>query len=371
MYNVVHAVLNPTGRPLSPDLDVKALVRESITAVALAKTRWTTGELLGTDFPESRWAVPDILPVGLTFLAGRPKLGKSWLALQLAVAVGTGGAVLGRSVTQGSVAYYALEDSARRLALRLKAQAAPAGADITFFTTCRPFGDGGFVDLEAELQCRDYRLCVIDTFSRAAGRADQSDPAAMTAMLGELQSLAMKQDTALLLIDHHRKSAGGLECNPVDDILSSTAKAAVADCAMGLYRDKTGVVLKLIGRDMEERALALRWDALSSQWQCLGDAEQVQRDSLRGAVLTAIEELTSAGQAATTRRIALHLDKDDGNISRTLAELIHDGKIKRGAKRGRDVPYVRNESLTTACLKNDNNNNLLRERIIDHGLLEE
>jgi hypothetical protein len=48
------------------------------------KTRWTIGELAAADFPAPKWAVPGIIPVGLTFLAGRPKLGKSWLALQVA-----------------------------------------------------------------------------------------------------------------------------------------------------------------------------------------------------------------------------------------------------------------------------------------------
>ncbi len=71
--------------------------------------------LLDADFPDPVWAVPDLITVGLTILAGRPKVGKSWLALQTAIAVGTGGKVLDRHVKQGSVLYLALEDNARRL----------------------------------------------------------------------------------------------------------------------------------------------------------------------------------------------------------------------------------------------------------------
>jgi hypothetical protein len=64
---------------LAQDLDV-------VPEAAAAKSRsfYTARELLGTKFPEPRWIVPDILPEGLTPLAGRPKVGKSWLALQIA-----------------------------------------------------------------------------------------------------------------------------------------------------------------------------------------------------------------------------------------------------------------------------------------------
>lgn len=41
--------------------------------------RW----LLAEEFPPIRWIVPDILPEGVTILAGKPKLGKSWLAMDL------------------------------------------------------------------------------------------------------------------------------------------------------------------------------------------------------------------------------------------------------------------------------------------------
>jgi hypothetical protein len=68
--------------------------RGSAAYQAAHKTTWTAAELLATQFPEPRWAVPDLVPVGLSFLAGRPKVGKSWLALQMAIAVGTGGRVL-------------------------------------------------------------------------------------------------------------------------------------------------------------------------------------------------------------------------------------------------------------------------------------
>ncbi|MGH3737200.1 MAG: AAA family ATPase, partial [Micromonosporaceae bacterium] len=84
------------------------------------RTWWNLGDLLAAEFPEPRWAVPDLIPEGVTLLAGQPKVGKSWLSLGLAVAVASGGKALGDiDVEPGAVLYAALEDTPRRLQDRL------------------------------------------------------------------------------------------------------------------------------------------------------------------------------------------------------------------------------------------------------------
>ena len=41
-------------------------------------------------FPPIAWVVLSLIPDGLTLLAGKPKLGKSWLMLDISVTVGRG-----------------------------------------------------------------------------------------------------------------------------------------------------------------------------------------------------------------------------------------------------------------------------------------
>jgi RecA-family ATPase len=80
----------------------------------------TAADLMAAELPPVRWGVRGVLPEGVTLLAGKPKLGKSWLALGLCVAVAAGGVALGtRQVEQGEVLYLALEDNRRRLHKRL------------------------------------------------------------------------------------------------------------------------------------------------------------------------------------------------------------------------------------------------------------
>jgi len=304
------------------------------------KTSWTVAELYQTEFPEPRWAVPGILPVGLSFLAGRPKLGKSWLALQIAHAVGTGGKVFGIDVDAGSVLFLALEDSPRRLKERTKKQGVPGNAGITFHTEWAALPEGGIDALASGIQEHGYSLVIVDTLSRAVGRADQLDLADMTVMLGGLQRLAHVLDVAILVIDHHRKS-GPMGPNPIDDIMGSTGKAAVTDTAMGLYKEqgKRGAVLSVTGRDIDERSLALEWDGLTWSWQCLGDADDVRKDTVKGDILAAIDELVTMGETPTTANIADHTGQKRPNISRALHDLVTGGKVIRGPKVGRLQPY--------------------------------
>ncbi len=82
------------------------------------QNRYTLDELLNTEFPEPEYIVQGLLPAGLSSLGGRPKIGKSLLALQLAYAVASGKPFLGIKTSQRSVCYLALEDSPRRLKSR-------------------------------------------------------------------------------------------------------------------------------------------------------------------------------------------------------------------------------------------------------------
>ena len=63
-------------------------------------------------FEPIKYVVPGVIVEGLTILAGKPKLGKSWLMLHAAIAVASGGLTLGDiECITGDVLYCALEES--------------------------------------------------------------------------------------------------------------------------------------------------------------------------------------------------------------------------------------------------------------------
>jgi hypothetical protein len=67
--------------------------------------------LLNGEYPATKWVIPNLLPVGLTMLGGAPKVGKSMIALDIALAVAHGGyALYGPKCNQGSVLYLSLDN---------------------------------------------------------------------------------------------------------------------------------------------------------------------------------------------------------------------------------------------------------------------
>jgi RecA-family ATPase len=83
-------------------------------------TRTATAELLASSAPPVRWVIPDYIGEGLTILAGRQNSGKSWLALDWAIAVARGGMAMGSVACEpGDVLYIDLENGERRIRSRL------------------------------------------------------------------------------------------------------------------------------------------------------------------------------------------------------------------------------------------------------------
>lgn len=313
-----------------------------------------SNDILTRTLTEPVWAVPGLIPTGLSMLAGRPKVGKSWLSMQFALAVATGGAALGQHVEVGRVLYLALEDSERRLQQRMKAQGwrtdAPGQVKFILADTFRDeieyLNSGGGKRLIKHLEKEKYRLVIIDTFSRAF-RGDQNDNEAMTAALDLLQTAANRLDVACIVVDHHTKPRG-TDPNPIDDILGSSAKAAVPDTLIGLYKEqgKSGARLAVKSRVIEERLLQLSWDRELHCWQSEGDAEEFNLTEQRQAILDTLSVL----KEASADQIADYLAINRGNTYKRLNAMADAGVLDRRAERGRVLyclPATTSENTST------------------------
>ena len=298
-------------------------------------------DLLTRQWPEPVWAVPGLLPVGLTILAGRPKIGKSWLCLQLVQAVTTGGVFLGQRVARGSCLYLALEDPPRRLAERAKLQGwedLDAQAD---FATVGSFQRGDGRGLAAIIAERGYRLVIVDTLSRAFS-GDKNDGGDMTAQLTPVQEAAHAAGCAVVVIHHHNKlgaattgAADGVEPDPLVNLQGSVSIGGMADCIVGMYRqaDKRGVLLTGYGRDVEEYALNLTFDRTTHAWQAVDVGAPKVTDE-RAAVLATIAERGPS----TLMELVKELKADKGNLYRRLQNMVSGGMLDVDAKGCYGVP---------------------------------
>jgi hypothetical protein len=200
-----------TGNGWKPQGDAVVPVDHVLTPVS-RRTSWTAADLMAAEFPPARFAVPNLIPEGLTFFAGAPKLGKSWLALGLGIAIASGGRALGTiEVEPGEVLYLSLEDSPRRLQERLgyvlDGETPPKGLQIE--TEWPRLGSGGAEQIEGWIdEHPNVRLVIVDVFTRIRApevkRADlyRADYDAAS----ELQAIAIRRGIAIVAIYHTRKT---------------------------------------------------------------------------------------------------------------------------------------------------------------------
>ena len=124
-------------------------------------------------FPPIKYAVPGLIPEGCSILAGRPKLGKSWLALDIALAVARGNYCLGDfKCEQGDVLYLALEDNGRRLRSRVEKVSPPLALDswpkaLDFATEWERCDEGGLDKLRQWADLKpNPRLIIVDVLAQ-------------------------------------------------------------------------------------------------------------------------------------------------------------------------------------------------------------
>ena len=130
----------------------------------------TLTSILNKTYPEPIWVVPKLLPQGVYLFAGKPKMGKSWICLDMSIAVGSGGRVFGNiDVEKGKSLYLALEDNERRIKKRtnLMLNGSTVSDNTEIITSWPRIGEGGIRALRAWLTCNtNARLVIIDTLAK-------------------------------------------------------------------------------------------------------------------------------------------------------------------------------------------------------------
>lgn len=89
-------------------------------------------EIMTTVYKPIEFVIDGLLTQGLYILAGTPKVGKSWLALDMCLSIAKGESVLGQKTLQGTALYLCLEDSYARIQNRLYEPTAPKSKDNIF-----------------------------------------------------------------------------------------------------------------------------------------------------------------------------------------------------------------------------------------------
>jgi len=286
--------------------------------------------LLSQSFAPTLWVVPDLLPEGLTLLAAKPKLGKSRLALGLALAVASGGAALGEiEVEPGTVLYLALEDSLKRLSERtqklLGDEIAPPLLEVT--TEWPRLDAGGLDQLEDWLANHpDARLVILDTLAKIRGARAGGSYAGDYSSLEGAQALAQRAGVAILVIHHTGKES---RQDALDEVNATQGLAGVADNILVLRRQRGQAQAQLIGdgRELNGVDLWLRADPATGAWRLAEPPESQEAKTPERAEILRV--LKASGEPLSAGQVAEALEKPIRMISQLLWKMERAGEVAK------------------------------------------
>lgn len=287
---------------------------------------FTASDLQAMDFPPLEFFVDGLITEGLTLLAGKPKMGKSWMALDLAMSVASGHEALGdRACKKGTTLYCALEDNQRRLQRRIRHNYGNQDSWPSNFhmaTQLNKFDRGGLEQLEDWIDEHSPSLVIIDTLVCIRPKSDKGNGYdADYGALAPLQELAGEYGIAIVVIHHLRKLRGD---DPLDMVSGTTGLTGAADSILVLDRQSHGTTLYGRGREMEDIDVALELD--DGIWQILGDSDAVKISSERKAI---IEFLQNTDEAMGPKAISEALEQPEPNVRQLLTSMAKDGEVKK------------------------------------------
>ena len=217
------------------------------------------------------FCVETLIPKGVCILGGAPKVGKSWLALDLCIRVAKGEPLWDLPTRKGTTLYLALEDGIDDLQDRAYMLTDDIPHDAHFAVTAEKLNSGLCDQIVSFVtEHPDTVLVVIDTFQVVRSRSSRAGYAGEYAEIRKLKELADWFGMTILLVHHLRKQG---DSDPLNRISGSSSLTGATD---GVYvltqKDRNGNDADLIcaGRRIRKREMQLRFE--NGHWELLADS---------------------------------------------------------------------------------------------------
>jgi DNA-binding transcriptional ArsR family regulator len=324
---------------------LEALAREEAQLGTEWQVRGDT-ELLALADQELEWDIEGLLPHRtLGIIAGPPKSGKSFLALDLALALASGQEFLGFPCYKRRVLLVEEEDSDFRLSRRLKRLMIGRGLEGGLPLHCL-IRQGVRIDERPSLEklyqimlALGAEVLILDVFRRLWG-GDENSQSEVQPVLNDLARLAERCNATILLLHHTRKSQPDRRKNklPIEEISGSGALGAWSEITLALEPKGDALWLTVISKDAGTFTHLIRLaetEAAGLVWEDLGEPEELgskKSQEAKERYLQAIAELGSP----TVKELAGYLGLSPQAVRRYLRSL-EEGKLVQLEKAGREM----------------------------------
>jgi putative DNA primase/helicase len=299
----------------------------------LGKFRFTSvRQLLTEPDEETAFIWDETLPAGgLSICSAKPKVGKSTLARNLAVAIASGRPFLGRSTIQGRVLYLCLEEKRSEIRNHFERMQIES-EDIHIYTGRTP--DNPIPELAIAIADFEPVLIIIDPLSRVLRVRDFNDYALMARGFEPLIDLARKTNCHILALHHDSK----LDRSGGDALLGSTAIFGAVDCHIQLRkRDKgrTIATTQRYGEDLSETVIDL--DKITGVITAQGDLQSFVLKQIGEEIRAVIRPSEILTEKQIKERIEGY---SQGAISKAVREMLENGELQREGEGKKSSPFL-------------------------------
>jgi len=292
-------------------------------------------DLLSLEEPETEWLWEGILPAGgLSLLVAKPKVGKTTLAFNLALAVASGRDFLGRKTKQSLAVYLALEEKRSEIRKKLKAlRETPEGLSFHFGSA----PEKAIQEVRTLIQETKAGFLVVDVLQKLCRVKDLNDYAQVTNTLEPLMATAREENCHILLTHH----AGKADRQDGDDILGSTALLGGVDTSIHIKKRekrRSFFTIQRYGEDTPETVIELSVDG---SLEAVGSRQEVEIEETLPLILVVL-----ADGALTEKDIWQRVGKNHDLVAKALRHLVDRGEVNRTGSGKKGDPYIYEKILS-------------------------
>ena len=246
--------------------------------------------LMDMKLPPTKFCVETLLPQGVSILGGAPKIGKSWMVLDLCVRIAKGEAIWNLSTQKGTTLYLCLEDPLNRIQQRLCMLTDEVPENAYFATVAGTLADGLCEQIRKFVsEHPDTVLVAIDTFQIVRANTTDTSYANDYDDVRQMKQLADELSISILLVHHLRKQG---DSDPLNKISGTTGIIGAMDAIFVLDKSKRNAdmaTLVCTGRDIEYREMEMWLSKDDCVWNLVSDSLENPQMRLPDEMVSLIE----------------------------------------------------------------------------------